>query len=399
MSDDELRGNHLHFDCRSGAAGDMTLGALLDAGVPVGVVRDALDRVGVGGDRLIVERAVKHGISATDVKVRTRDGHVHRAYRDIEKQVRDAGLDEAVSVRALEMLDRVARAEAAIHGKSVGDVTLHEVGAIDSIVDFVGTAAALAWLAPASVSAGTVALGHGTVTCAHGVLPVPAPATLAIFREVGAVVEDGGVARELCTPSGAAILAASVTAWDGMPAMAPVAIGYGAGDDDLADRANVLRVTVGRLAEDRFPDSVYRVEANIDDMSPEMCEHVASLLFAAGAVDAWWVPVSMKKSRPALELVVLTPEVALDRVVRVMLRETTSIGVRYFRTARRVLDREQALVDTPFGRLPIKVARMDGEVVNAAPEYEPCRRAAVELGVPLKQVFAAVLAAYGATSG
>jgi len=398
MADENIRGRHLHFDCASGAAGDMALAALIDVGVPVDVVRQALDRVGVGGDRLLVERVVKRGISATDVKVRTEDEHAHRAYRDLERLVRDSGLDADVADRALRMLDRVARAEASIHGKSIGDVTLHEVGAIDSIVDFVGTAAALAWLAPTSVSAGTVALGHGRVACAHGILPVPAPAALEILRGAGAVVEDGGVERELCTPSGAAILAASVTAWGDMPALVPLAIGYGAGDDELTDRANVLRVVVGKLARERSAEVVYRVEANIDDMSPEMCEHAATMLFAAGAVDVWWAPITMKRSRPALELAALAPEGVLEQVLQVVLRETTSIGVRYFRTERRLLDREQQLVDTPYGRLPIKIARLDGEVVNAAPEYEPCRRAAAERGVPLKRVFAAVLAAYDRSS-
>jgi hypothetical protein len=333
--------------------------------------------------------------------------------------IRDAKLDDGVVARALDMFDRVARAEAKMHEQSVDDVVFHEVGAIDSIVDIVGTAAALAWLAPASASAVSVAMGHGTVHCAHGLLPVPSPAALEILREAGGVTDDGGLPRELCTPTGAAILASTITRWAPMPRMVPLAVGYGAGDASLPDRANVLRVTIGRPVAtsaragqgaapgpspaelgdadpDANPDAnLWRIEANIDDMSPEMCEHAAEAAFAAGAVDVWWTPIVMKKGRPALLLAALAPEPVRDAVAATMLRETTTIGVRFDSVARRVLDREIRQVDTRFGKLPVKVGRLDGAVVNAAPEYEPCRAAARAAGVPLKQVFAEVLAAYG----
>ena len=455
-----LRGAHLHLDCASGAAGDMTLGALIDAGVPVEIIRAALDRVGIGGWRLSANVVVKRGMRAVDVKVDISSGpdhapghdhdhahghdhdhahghthdhahdhthdhahghahdHVHdhdhahdhahdhdhgshRAYRDIRQMIRAADLDADVVARALDIFDRVARAEAKMHEQSVDDVVFHEVGAIDSIVDIVGTAAALAWLAPASVSAVSVAMGHGKLTCAHGILPVPAPAALEILREAGGVIEDGGLPRELCTPTGAAILASAVTHWKPMPRLIPLAVGYGAGDASLPDRANVLRVTIGRPAQGAGAETaphgdVWRIEANIDDMSAELCEHAAEAAFAAGAVDVWWTPIVMKKGRPALLLAALAPEAARDAVAAVMLRETTTIGVRFDRVARRVLEREIRHVDTRFGRLPIKIARLDGDIVNAAPEYEACRAAARAAGVPLKQVFSEAMAAYGA---
>jgi uncharacterized protein (TIGR00299 family) protein len=464
-----LRGAHLHLDCASGAAGDMTLGALIDAGVPVEIIRAALDRVGIGGWRLSANVVVKRGMRAVDVKVDVSSGtdhdhdhahphdhdhdhahphdhdhahphdhdhahthdhdhdhahthdhdhdhahthdhdhaHTHdhdhgsqRAYRDIRQMIRAADLDAGVLARALDIFDRVARAEARMHEQSVDEVVFHEVGAIDSIVDIVGTAAALAWLAPASVSAVSVAMGHGKLTCAHGILPVPAPAALEILREAGGVIEDGGLPRELCTPTGAAILASAVTQWTPMPRLIPLAVGYGAGDASLPDRANVLRVTIGRPAPgpgtETAPDGdLWRIEANIDDMSAELCEHAAEAAFAAGAVDVWWTPIVMKKGRPALLLAALAPEAARDAVTAVMLRETTTIGVRFDRVARRVLDREIRHVDTRFGRLPIKIARLDGDIVNAAPEYEACRAAARAAGVPLKQVFTEAMAAYG----
>jgi uncharacterized protein (TIGR00299 family) protein len=485
-----LRGAHLHLDCASGAAGDMTLGALIDAGVPAEVIRTALDRLGVGGWRLSASVVVKRGIRAVDVKVDTSPGpghahehghthahahshdhdhdhahshehghehdhphehehghthahahshehghehdhahehehthahehghthahehshehehghDAHRAYRDIRQMIRDADLDADVIARALDIFDRVARAEARMHQQSIDDVVFHEVGAIDSIVDIVGTAAALSWLAPASVSAVSVAMGHGKLTCAHGILPVPAPAALEILREAGGVLEDGGLPRELCTPTGAAILASAVTQWAPMPRLVPLAVGYGAGDASLPDRANVLRATIGRPApgagaDAASPGELWRIEANIDDMSAELCEHAADAAFTAGAVDVWWTPIVMKKGRPALLLAALAPETARDAVTAAMLRETTTIGVRFDRVARRVLEREIRQVETRFGRVPIKIARLDGEVVNAAPEYEACRAAARAAGVPLKQVFAEALAAYGRES-
>jgi uncharacterized protein (TIGR00299 family) protein len=391
----ELRGGHLHVDCVSGAAGDMVLGALFDLGVPVAVVSEAIDALGFG-DRLSVHKIVKRGVSAIDVKVQgegeSETGHSHRHYSEIRKLIEGAGLDEAVSKLAFDIFDRVARAEAKLHGTTIDDVAFHEVGAVDSIVDIVGAAAALAWLAPVSVSCPAVAMGHGSLECGHGVLPVPAPASLEIMRESGGIMVDGGVARELCTPTGAAILSAIVTRWGPMPSMSSIAVGYGAGDADLPDRANVLRITAGRAPA--TDDVMVRIEANVDDMNPEICENAAEALFEAGAVDVWWTPITMKKARPALQLSALAPEARVDDVARAVLRETTSIGVRFDRVSRRVLDREVVSVDTRFGPISIKIARLEGEVVNAAPEYEDCRAAAGEHGVPLKVVYAAAIAAY-----
>jgi uncharacterized protein (TIGR00299 family) protein len=230
------------------------------------------------------------------------------------------------------------------------------------------------------------------VKTAHGMLPVPSPAALAILKGAGGRMMGGGVRRELCTPTGAAILAAMVGRWGGPPPMTVAAIGYGAGDAELEDRPNVVRMMVGEMGAGA--GEVWRVEANVDDMSPELCEHAGDKLFAAGALDVWWVPILMKKSRPAVMLGVLVEDGALERVLGVVLRETTSIGVRYDRVGRRVLGREMVEVETAFGPVAVKVARLGDEVVNAAPEYEACRRAAEAAGVPLKQVYAAALASY-----
>lgn len=450
-----IRGQHLHIDCPAGAAGDMMLGALIDLGVPVDVIGSALDAIGAGRERLRVQRIVKHGIAATDVKVDTSghildehrhgaprqphshassqsgafvaitfraetntrhvtvdesgdkteavhehhhhhgEGHAHYHYADIRWRIARAPLTEGTRTRALDIFDRLARAEAKLHGTSLDEVTFHEVGAIDSIVDVVGTAAALDWLAPASVTCASVAMGHGTLTCAHGVLPVPAPAALEVLREAGGVMADGGVATELCTPTGAAILAASVTHWSAAPSGRPLAVGWGAGDVDLADRANVLRLTVLAPAA-AAAQTVWQIDANIDDMSPELTGAATDALFAAGALDVWWTPITMKKGRPALLLSALAETSKRDDVIAALLRETTTIGVRYAELNRTVLARQIVEVDTRYGRIPVKVATEGDAIRNVAPEYDACAAAARAHGVAVKLVFAAALAAFDA---
>jgi len=252
-------------------------------------------------------------------------------------------------------------------------------------------------------------MGHGTLRCAHGVLPVPAPAALEILRNASGVMADGGVARELCTPTGAAILAATVTRWGAMPTGRPVAIGWGAGDMELADRPNVLRLTAisptavsaeeaGHSSDDPASD-VWQIEANLDDMSPELCSVALDAAFAAGALDVWWTPITMKKGRPAFLLSALASENRRTDVIRAILRETTTIGLRCSRRQRQVLARRFVTVETAYGALPIKVAYEGDQVMNAAPELEACRAAAQQHGAPVKDVMAAAAAAWERSSG
>ena len=446
----ELRGLHLHVDAASGAAGDMMLGALLDLGVPIDVVGAALDAIGAGRARLKTAKVLKHGIAATDVKVDTAGeipgiahahaksdqestgavpidalakliertkvdehdhhhdhdhhhphthplptphDHPHYHYSEIRARIVAAPLTEGTKRRALDIFDRIARAEATLHGSTVEEVSFHEVGAIDSIVDIVGTAAALDWLSPAAVSCASVAMGHGTITCSHGVLPVPAPAALEVMREAHGVMADGGVARELCTPTGAAILASAVTQWGPPPTGRPVGVGWGAGDVDLADRANVLRVvTLARFVTSA--DAIWQIDANVDDMSSELCAPALDAIFAAGAVDAWWTPIQMKKGRPALTISALATLDKRGAVITAILRETTTIGVRYAQLERTTLERSFVDVTTRFGVIPMKIARDGNLVINAAPEYEACAKAAKAHDVPVKVVYAAALAAF-----
>ena len=410
-------GKHLHVDCASGAAGDMMLGALIDLGVPLEAIGDALDAIGAGRGRLQITRVVKRGIASVDVKVETRvtlaeatttprvtlspttfrlqPDHGHYHYGAIRDNIVTSQLTPGTRARALDIFDRLAKAEAKLHGTTVEQVSFHEVGAIDSIVDVVGTAAALDWLAPASVSCASVAMGHGTLRSAHGVLPVPAPAALEVLREAGGVMADGGLARELCTPTGAAILAATVTSWTAAPTGRAIAVGWGAGDLDFADRPNVLRLVVSEPVA--APDeAVWQIEANIDDMSGELCAAASEAVVAAGALDAWWTPITMKKGRPALVLAALATTAQRDAVIAAILRETSTIGVRFSPLQRTILSREIVMVETRYGELAIKVSRDGTAIRNAAPEYETCAAAAKQHGAPVKLVYAAALAAYDA---
>ncbi|HEY2749003.1 MAG TPA: nickel pincer cofactor biosynthesis protein LarC [Polyangia bacterium] len=403
MSDDELRGAELYFDCFSGIAGDMTLGALLDLGVPEAAVRGELDKLPVRNYRLTTERVKRGALVGTKIQVIVDEHdhahhhdhdhahHPHTHYRDI-KAMLEQHLGGDVRARALAIFERIAIVEARLHGVAVAEVAFHEVGAVDSIVDIVGAAAALAWLRPARVTSRRVPLGGGTVDTAHGRLPVPAPATLELLA--GAEVEAGGDS-ELTTPTGAGILAASVSAYGAMPSLRVVGVGWGAGDRELGDRPNLLRVVAGIAsgAAASSTDEVAVVEANIDDMNPELCEPLLEALFAAGAVDAWFTPIIMKKSRPALTVAALCPPALRDAVAGALLRESTTIGVRFSSHARMVLPRRTVEVDTPWGKVPVKVAG-EGENVNAAPEYEACRAVAVAAGVPVKRVYLAALAAF-----
>jgi uncharacterized protein (TIGR00299 family) protein len=402
----------LHFDGVAGAAGDMTIGALLAVGVPKPVIEQALEEVGLGlpEGRLKVTQVVKGGILAVDVKVRgghehghshghaSGAGHPHRSFREIAERIENSGLDSGVKRRALAIFTRLAVAEAKLHGTSPEEVVFHEVGAIDAIADVVGAAAGIDWLRPVRISAGTVVVGDGAVSTQHGVLPVPSPAAMEILCGAGAPVCGGGVARELCTPTGAAVLAACAQEWGTMPEWIPVAVGYGAGDMDLPDRPNVLRLSVGVPKQKIETDAIYRLEANVDDMNPEFCESAAEAVRAAGAIEVWWSSIVMKKSRPALLFCALVPEFALAAVARATMEHTTSLGVRFDPVGRQVLERELVRVNTSFGEVVVKIGRLDKQVINVAPEYDSCRERALAAGVAVKQVYAAAVAAWSKRS-
>ncbi|HEX2049770.1 MAG TPA: nickel pincer cofactor biosynthesis protein LarC [Actinomycetota bacterium] len=376
----------LYFDCFSGAAGDMILGALLDAGVPLDVVRRAVDGLGVDGWQLDATTVRKGPLRATKAVVTVRDARdtSGRTYRELADTVASARLDDAVRARALDVFRVLAEAEARVHGVALGDVHLHEAGALDALVDVVGASAALAHLAPARVVVSPVATGTGTIETEHGPLPLPAPAAAEILT--GAVLYGRGE-RELVTPTGAAILASAADEFGPLPRMRVRAIGYGAGDAEL-DHPNVVRVLVGDDDRASGADDAHVVEANLDDHHPETIPVVIDELLAAGAQDAWATPIVMKKGRPALTLSALVAPEHADDVVELMFRHTTTLGVRRVTVHKDALERSFFDVDVFGQRVRVKVGWLRGDAVTRSPEHDDVVAAARATGRTVKDVHA-----------
>jgi uncharacterized protein (TIGR00299 family) protein len=321
--------------------------------------------------------------------------HDHRDYAEVKRLLKRARLDADARALAGDIFARIAEVEAELHGTRLDRVAFHEVGAYDSIADVVGVAAAIAHLGPASIGSSPPVVGTGVVRTAHGPVPVPAPATAALLVSADAPIIAEGEG-ELTTPTGAAILAAVVDWFGALPPMRPRAVGYGAGTRELADRPNVLRVTVGEAIGvlDAAPaGDVVLVEANVDDMSPQLVAPLFDALFAAGAVDVWSAPILMKKGRPALQVSALAPPATLAAVERALFANSTTLGLRRRALERVVLARSFAPVATPYGKVRIKLGALDGEILGAQPEFEDCRRLAARAGVPAREVLAAAAAA------
>ena len=383
------------FGCHAGASGDMFLGALVDAGAPLEVVQAAIDAVGVEPIALTSTRVTRGALAATKVEVRVARSDVVRTWGNVRDLLEHAALAEPVRARALDVFERLARAEADVHGTTPEHVHFHEVGALDAVADVVGTAAALHALGVESAAASPVALGSGMVRTEHGLLPVPGPAVTALLRDVGAPVYSGDLPYEMCTPTGAALLAATVTEWGGLPPMRISAEGYGAGSRDLEEVPNALRVVLGEplRAEPRPTDDALLLEANVDDLDPRVWPAVLAQLLEAGASDAWLTPILMKKGRPAHTLSVLTGGEHAEAVRRVIFTESSSIGLREHAVRKHALERTLAEVTVGGIRIRVKTACVDGVVVNAAPEYDDVAAAAARLGRPVKAVLAAAIAA------
>ena len=389
-----------YLDTFSGISGDMTVGALLDLGLPLDALREAITALALPGVEVAVERVARSGIAAAKFHVRVHGehpdqgapthGHGHRAWGEIRDLLTEGRLAAPVKERALAVFARLAEAEGRVHGVPADAVRFHEVGALDAIVDVVGAALGFVHLGVEAVYAGPLPMGQGRVPSAHGPLPVPVPAVVELLAGRPVRLEDG--AAELVTPTGAAIVAA-LARREAAPAMRIEAVGYGAGDRVLADRPNLLRILLGEPVVAAVADEVVVLEATIDDMSPQLYEHVLERLLAAGARDAFLVPVVMKKSRPAIMLRVLAAPADRDRLAGIVFAETSTIGLRYTTWGRLVLPREERTVETPYGPARVKIARAPDGTLNVAPEFEDCRRLATERGVALKAVYQAALAA------
>jgi len=389
-----------YFDCFSGISGNMALGALLDCGIPEDSFRREIDKIGVGGYRLEIREVVKNGLRGLFVDIRVEETQPHRHLADIENIIRSSPLAQRIQERSLLAFQKLARAEARAHGEPVEKIHFHEVGAVDAILDVVGSAICLELLGVEKVYSSPIHIGAGTVQTAHGLLPVPAPSTAELLK--GFPVYGRDADAELVTPTGAALLAALAEPAADAPPMSIDHVGYGAGSRDLP-WANLLRVTVGETAgpalhTDRVPalaERVMIVEANIDDMNPQLYEHVLERLFETGALDVFFTPIQMKRNRPAVMLSLMVDEAKLDQALGILFAETTTIGVRMHPVERRKLDREENSVATRFGPVQVKIARLSGRVMNVAPEYRDCLRIAKEKDVPLKDVYQAALGATG----
>jgi uncharacterized protein (TIGR00299 family) protein len=435
----------LYFDCFAGAAGDMILGALLDAGLPFDELKRALGSLAVDGWDVSVDRVLKTGVSATKFRVHEHThahvhphahshhhhdhghhdhhppslavkhassgeaspkrpsaaeaGAPHHSLKEIEAAIGRSALSDSGKGRAIAMFKRLAEAEAAIHGMSVDAVHLHEVGAIDSIIDIVGAVFALEWFAADRIVVSPLNVGGGMVRSAHGVFPVPAPATVKLLGQ--APIYSNGIEAELLTPTGALILTEYASSFGPVPAMRVDRVGYGAGDRELKETPNVVRVLVGErttLSETeawrmtgvgQVEGSSMRVivlECEIDDMNPQIFGVLMDRLYAAGALEVFYASVQMKKNRPGTLMTIVARPEDRERLTDLVFRESTTIGIRYQELARECLDREMVTVSTPVGPVRFKVARRGGQILNAQPEFDDLAKLSAERGIPIKDL-------------
>jgi uncharacterized protein (TIGR00299 family) protein len=380
-----------YFDCFSGISGDMVLGALLDAGADLRAIEAELRKLGLEGWAISAEKVKRGAIFAMHVKVASSEGHHHRGLSVILGRIDKAGLAPRAAERARRIFTRLAEAEGKVHNLPVEEVHFHEVGAVDSIVDIVGAAVGFEMLGIDEFACSALDVGAGQVKTAHGLLPVPAPATAELLR--GAPMYTSGIARELVTPTGAAIATTLSSRYAQIPEMTLRAVGYGAGSADFSEKANVLRILIGENASseagEHWDEPVSVIETNLDDMSPQIYGYFVEQALAAGALDVFSTAVQMKKNRPGVLLTILCESAHTAKMMDLVFRETTTIGVRTYDVRRKVLEREIVRVATQFGEVRMKISRMNGSVLNAAPEYDDCQRLAAEKGIPLKQVIAA----------
>ena len=400
----------LYFDCFSGASGDMIVGALIDAGVPLEDIRAALGSLSIDREAVWTERVDRAGIGATKFQVRGEDAgeghhhhhshggavatevHTHRTLPEIYSLIDGSRLSGAGKDRAKALFARLGEVEGTIHGTPAEKVHLHEVGSMDSIVDIVSTVHALELLAAKRIVASPMNVGSGTIRSSHGLYPVPAPATVRLLE--GVPVYSGTQRAEMVTPTGALLITSYATEFGAIPAMKISKIGYGAGARSFDDTPNVLRVLIGEADSAAPSHTVVTIEAEIDDMNPQIFGVVMDKLLAAGALDVFYTPIQMKKNRPGTLLSVIASPALRDTLTSTIFRETTTIGVRYREMTRECLDREMQTVTTPFGQVRFKVASRDGEVLNASPEFDDCVRLAEASGRSVKDIQAAATKAW-----
>jgi len=383
-----------YLDCFSGISGDMFIGALIDAGLPLEELRKVLQSLPLEGYSLEVTREERNLLFGTRFKVKvTRDPQPHRRFSDIRDLIRAGNLSPSVRDKSIAIFESIAVEEGKIHGCSAEEVHFHEVGAIDSIVDIVGSVLGMEYLGIGTACASSLPLGSGFVETAHGRIPLPAPATVALLR--GIPVHDSGLKEELVTPTGAALVKGLVHSFGPLPPMVIEKVGYGVGSRNLADRPNLLRILIGQAQGGAHEETVVILEANLDDTNPEWLGFLMERLFEAGALDVVFSPGYMKKNRPAVLVHVMGKPHQKDQLMDLLFSESTTLGVRFHFTQRRILERFSVEMDSPWGRIKVKkVLRPDGSF-HLLPEFEECRRIAKEKGLPMKDVYSWIMTQRG----
>lgn len=378
----------LYFDSFAGASGDMILGAMVDAGVDQNALVQQLSLLNVAGFELRFEKVKRAGLSATHAVVTTQPEHAHRHLSDILKIINNSSLNAAIKERASKIFTRLAQAEARVHNEPLEDIHFHEVGALDAIVDVVGAAICFDLLGIDEFICSPLHVGSGEVEMAHGRFPVPPPAVAELLKGVPFYSTD--IKGELLTPTGAAIITTISKQYGPVPNIETAQIGYGAGTREYESFPNVLRVFVGTTESELASERLLMIETNIDDVSPQIVGHVMDRAFELGALDCYFTAVQMKKNRPGVLLSVLCDVGTKDSIMQLLFRETTTLGIRSYQVDRRALARSIVRVETPYGLIDVKVAQLNGQVVNEMPEFDQCRSASMRAGVPVKVVEDAV---------
>ena len=380
-----------YLDCFSGLSGDMLLGALLDSGLPFEELKSALETLPLKGYRLEAKDEHKNHLHGTRFIVAVQlQAQPHRHFLEIREIIRSSDLNLWVKEKSIEIFETIAREESKIHHIPVNDIHFHEVGAADSIIDIVGTIYGMERMAIASVYSSALPLGYGFVDTDHGRIPLPAPATIALLK--GIPVYDSGLNKELVTPTGAALVGGLAKSFGKMPPMTVERVGYGVGSMDLPDRPNLLRIMIGEESRDVQVDTITILEANLDDTNPEWLGFLMDRLFDAGALDVVFYPAQMKKNRPGVLVQVVGRPDQQDILTRVLFQESTTLGVRFRHTQRKVLERSFAEIESPWGTMKVKKVHLPDGSFNFYPEYEVCRKMALDTGTPLREMYYWVMA-------
>lgn len=374
-----------YFDCFSGVSGDMILGALIDAGLDLGELESELGKLKVSGYKIKADNVLRKGISGTKFSIDITEQNTERRLKDVIELIDQSDLDNDVKDLSKKIFEQLATIEAKIHHKNVEDVHFHEIGALDSIIDVIGSLIGIKKLGIEAVYSSKVHVGTGFVECRHGRLPIPAPATLELLRDIP--IYSTGIQAELVTPTGAVILKTLSKGFGVMPEMKVEKIGYGAGSRDL-EIPNLLRIYISEASGEKYEeDEVILIETNIDDINPEFFDYVSESLLRKGALDVFMTPIFMKKNRLGTMLSVLTTLDKLDEILSTVFTETTTLGVRIHHLERKKLTKEIISVGTRFGDVKVKIGKIGGQIKNISPEYENCKEIAVKQGIPLKDVY------------